>query len=115
MSDPYDIDARRQAEREAKREAKLRGDLFKADVQQVMKLPAMRRILWAFLNDMGIDQSPFATNAMLQSHGIGKHDAGKWWLNVIRDNCPEREAQMRAEGDKIPPVDPGTEGNDDDR
>lgn len=115
MSDPYDIEARREQERRAKREQKLRDDLFKADVQQVMKLPAMRRILWSFMEEMGLDQSPFATNGMLQSWGIGKQDAAKWWLNVIREFCPEREAQMRAEGRKVPPVDPGNEENDDDR
>lgn len=115
MSDPYDIDKRKQQEREAAREKKLRSDLFRADVQQVMQLPAMRRILWSFMEDLGIDRSPFATNAMLQSRGIGQQEAVGWWLNVIREYCPEREAQMRAEGRKVPPVDPGNEENDDGR
>ena len=115
MSDPYDIDERRRQEREANKEQKLRADMFKSDVQQVMQLPAMRRILLSFMDAMGFDQSPFATNAMLQSHGIGKQDAAKWWVNVIREYCPEREAQMRAEGRKVPPVDPGNEENDDER
>lgn len=112
MSRPYDHDARRQHDREAAREAKLRDAQQQADVQQVMKLPAMRRILHTFLNDVGVDGSPFATNAMAQSHAIGLQDAGKWWLNLIRTYCPEKEAIIRAEGQKIPPAEPGTEDDE---
>ena len=61
-------------------------------------MPAARRILWLFMLQTGLDASPFATNAMAQSHAIGMQDAAKWWLNLVRDHCPEKEAQIRREG-----------------
>lgn len=98
MSHPADrnaIEAKQRADREAE---KFFHEQMRADVQQVMNLPAARRILWLFMQQTGLDVSPFSTNAMAQSHAIGMHDAAKWWLNLIRDHCPEKEQQIRREG-----------------
>lgn len=98
MTHPADrtaIEAKQRADREAE---KWFQEQLRADVQQVMNLPAARRILWLFMQQTGMDASPFATNAMAQSHAIGMQDAGKWWLNLVRDHCPEKEAQIRREG-----------------
>lgn len=111
MIDRLDRDAINQAQRAESRQAKLRHDIFKSDVQHAMGQPGVRRILWQFLQDMGTDTSPFATNAMAQSHAIGMQDAAKWWLNVIRDCCEEREAQMRTEANKA--VEAATQLEDD--
>lgn len=95
-----------QPDRQAKRVAdiakreRLQITQFKADVVAALALPASRRVVWAFLQAMGVDGSPFNTNAMAQSRAVGMQDAARWWLNAIRDNCPEREPQMRAEAIK---------------
>lgn len=98
MTHPADREAIEQRQRQERAAEKLYHDQLRADVQQIMNLPAGRRILWLFMQQMGVDSSPFATNAMAQSHAIGMQDAAKWWLNVVRDHCPEKEAQIRREG-----------------
>lgn len=98
MSHPADrnaIEAQQRRDRDAE---KWFQEQLRADVQQVMNLPSARRILWLFMQQTGVDASPFATNAMAQSHAIGMQDAAKWWLNLIRDHCPEKEQQIRREG-----------------
>lgn len=51
------------------------------------------------------DGSAFGTNAMAQSHAIGWQDAARWWLDLIRDHCPEKEQQIRREGmANVPPA-----------
>ena len=112
MSRPYDPSERRRRDAEADKEAKLRDQLLKADVQQMMKLDGVRRVVGEFLAQMGLDDSAFATNAMAQSYAIGKQDAAKWWLNLIRAYCPEKEAIIRAEARKKPPVAPADDGED---
>lgn len=105
MTHPADrnaIEAKQRADRDAE---KWFQEQLRADVQQVMNIPGMRRILWLFMQQTGLDGSPFATNAMAQSHAIGMQDAAKWWLNLVRDHCPEKEAQIRREGlDNRPPT-----------
>ncbi|MDY4297523.1 MULTISPECIES: hypothetical protein [unclassified Xanthomonas] len=70
------------------------------DIRAVFDLPAGRRLVWAFVQAMGVDASPFNTNAMAQARAIGRQEAAQWWLHAIRDNCPEREPQMRTEANK---------------
>lgn len=94
---------RRDREKLAKAEA-LREQEIRADLQHVMKQAQFRRLLAEFLAQMGVDGSQFSTNAMAQSHSIGLRDAGMWWLGLVRVHCPEKEAIMRAEHAKIPPV-----------
>lgn len=97
MAHPLDRSRALRQDAEAAKETDLREIQFRKDVQDAMNQPGMRRIVWRFLTDMGVDASPFNTNAMAQSRGIGMQDAGKWWLNVIRAHCPEKEAQIRKE------------------
>lgn len=111
---PYDRDERRRRDREAEKERKLRDQLLRADIQQLMKLPATRRVMGEFLAQMGVDDSPFSTNAMQMARATGMQDAAKWWINLIRAYCPEKEALIRAEHDKKPPVTPDDEGDEDD-
>ena len=98
MTHPADRDAIDAQQREDRQAEKWFQEQLRADVQQVMNMPAARRILWLFMLQTGLDASPFATNAMAQSHAIGMQDAAKWWLNLVRDHCPEKEAQIRREG-----------------
>jgi hypothetical protein len=101
MSHPLDFDeANRRRKAEEKRQ-KLAEGMLKADFQHVLSIPGARRILWQFLQDMGLDDSAFATNAMQQSHNIGQQDAAKWWLNGVRRFCPEVEAAMRVEAARV--------------
>ena len=95
---PFDRDAAVAQQREDARLEKFAREQLRADVQQVMNLEATRRILWLFMLHSGMDASPFATNAMQQSHAIGLQDAGKWWLNLVREFCPEKEQQIRRDG-----------------
>ncbi|WP_045764620.1 hypothetical protein [Xanthomonas albilineans] len=88
------------AERAARLIEKMQFKQLQDDVRAVFDLPAGRRLVWAFLQAMGIDGSPFNTNAMAQARAIGRQEAAQWWLHAIRDNCPERESQMRTEANK---------------
>lgn len=84
---------------EAAARKRVREELRK-DARDVLGTESGRRLVWAFLQTVSIDGSPFNTNAMAQSHATGMQDAGRWWLNLIRDSCPEREAQMRADSNR---------------
>lgn len=97
MSYLSDREKDQEARRQAARLDKLRADQFRSDFQAVLNMAPARRILNEFLHAVGIDRSAFATNAMQQSHAIGLQDAGKWWLNAIREHCPEKEGQLRRE------------------
>lgn len=101
MIDRLDRDAIDDQRRKVAKKEKLLDAQVRADIQQIMNLPACRRILYLFLTQNGIDNSPFSTNAMAQSHAIGKQDAGKWWINIIREHCPEKERQLRQEGEEF--------------
>jgi len=90
---PEDIDQ----ERRERHLAVLELRQLREDIRSVLSEPVGRRVVWAFLQAMGVDASAFNTNAMAQSRAIGRQEAALWWLLAIRDNCPEREAQMRAE------------------
>ena len=110
----YDPIESKRRDAQAEKEARIRAEIFRADVQQIMKLDSMRRVLGEFFAQVGLDDSPFSPNAMQQSHAIGLQDAAKWWINVIRLHCPEREALIRAEFNKKPRVAPGDDGDDND-
>ncbi|MCF3462778.1 hypothetical protein GTY70_02635 [Stenotrophomonas maltophilia] len=84
-------------ERRERQLAALELRQLREDVRTVLADPVGRRVVWTFLQAMGVDISAFNTNAMAQSRAIGRQEAAQWWLLAIRDNCPEREAQMRAE------------------
>lgn len=98
MTHPADREAIEANARKTAQEEKWFREQLKADTQQVMNLPAMRRILWLFMLDSNVDGSAFGTNAMSQSHAIGRQDGARWWLNLVREYCPEKEAQIRREG-----------------
>ncbi|HDS1537448.1 TPA: hypothetical protein QEL03_002680 [Stenotrophomonas maltophilia] len=91
--DPREEEQRRVAERIAD----LQDTQLREDARAVLADPAARRMVWLFIQAMDVDDSAFNTNAMAQSRKIGRQEAGQWWLRVVRDSCPEREAQMRAE------------------
>jgi len=93
MSHDFEGRGRRRAQEAEKR----RLEQVRADARAVLNTEPGRRLLWEFLQSVNVDGSPFNTNAMAQSHATGLQDAGRWWLNLIRDACPEKEAQMRAE------------------
>lgn len=115
MTGVPDIDqqrAQRRAEERARRNAE---GVFRADVQRALENPGTRAVLARFLTIMGIDDSPFSTNGLEQSRAIGLQDAGRWWLNVIRAHCPEREAQVRQlMREFAKPVKPTTEEDSED-
>lgn len=93
--DREDIERERRIQEKAEH---LANQQVRADIQQVMNLPSARRILYAFMHNMGLDASAFSTNAMAQSRSIGRQEAAQWWLEMIREHCPEKEAQIRNEG-----------------
>lgn len=86
---------RKQADRDKER---LR--IFRDDFKHALSDERVRRVLFTFMQTVGLDASPFNTNAMAMSQTVGQQDAARWWLNAIRDICPEREAQMRAEANR---------------
>lgn len=112
MTDRLDPTADARRRREQARQAATADAVFRKDVLKVMQLPEARRILWRFLQETGHDTSPFSPNAMTQSRAIGLQEAGQWWINVLRDHCPEQESAMRAEA-RVASLNDEEEGNDD--
>lgn len=70
------------------------------DIRGALDDQRLRRLLWQFLQAMGLDTSPYRQETSDTARAIGRQEAGQWWINAIRDNCPEREAQMRAEANR---------------
>lgn len=112
MSHPLDHQANAATRREEQRQAKQREAIFKADVRDVMASKAMRRVLWQFLVDTGIDQTVFRSDPAAMGHASGLQNAGRWWLDTIRACCPEIEATMRAEARKPERFDPDPDLSD---
>ena len=77
--------------------AKVQDIQFANDVRNLFRHEGNRRVFNRFFAAMGVDGSPFNTNAMAQSRAIGLHDAARWWIDNIRDLCPEQEVTMRTE------------------
>lgn len=111
MTDILDQDARREVERAERQQQKLRAAQLRADVQAVMATESGRRLAWAFLQEAAIDLSPFRLDPTAMAHAVAWQDAGRWWLQQIRDHCPERETDMRAEARRDART--GAQGNDD--
>lgn len=97
MSYLDDQEKRARQERAAQRIAKERAETFRKDVQDVMAIPAMRRLLWDFLEFAGVDRTPYRDEHGAMAFATGSHNAGLWWLAAMREHCPERETAMRAE------------------
>lgn len=97
MIDEDDRKARDKAER---RRNRLAEQQFRADVQEMMGSPAARRVLNAFIAVAGIDLSAYRDTAHAMTLAVAWQDAARWWLHAIREHCPERETQMRAEANR---------------
>jgi hypothetical protein len=80
--------------------ARLQHQQLVEDIRGALEDPRVRRLLWQFVQTMGLDDSPYRPEPSDQARAIGRMEAGQWWLRAIRDNCPEREAQMRAEANR---------------
>ena len=93
----YDFDAREQQAKQAKLAQDRAAAEFRRDVQEVMKFPAMRRVLWRFLSDANLDGSAYSRDPHDTAYRLGQQDAAGWWINAVRAHCPERETDMRAE------------------
>lgn len=87
---------KRQERAEAKRQRD-RADQFRKDMQDVMKLPAARRLLSAFIDTAGFDRTTFREDAGAMAYCGGWQDAARWWIDAMREHCPEQETTMRAE------------------
>lgn len=99
MSDHvFDPEARRAEREKSIKVSKARADRFKADLKDTLSRPEARRILWAFLQHSNVDGTAYQSNAMGMAYGTGLQDGGKWWINAIREFCPEQEAVIRREG-----------------
>ena len=97
MARPFRSAAEIEQERREQALFTMQVQQLQGDVRSVLETSAGRRLVWTFIQAMGVDETPFNTNAMAQSRLIGRAEAAQWWLRAIRENCAEREAQMRAE------------------
>lgn len=97
MTDPLDTEAREQHEAAERKRAKRLYQRERADVQQLLSTDAGRRLVHAFLTDAGEGATAYRNNPQAMAHAVGWQDAASWWLNKIRQHCPEREGQMRNE------------------
>lgn len=90
-----DMDAQAAQRRREAKAARMARDQLRTDVQTMLGVPGARKVLAQFMLAMRIDDSPFSSNGLEQAHGIGLQDAARWWINMIRDHCPEKEHQVR--------------------
>lgn len=97
MTHPLDDEARAEAQRAERLRAKVLEDRLRKDVQAVMGTEQGRRLVWLFLRTAGADTSPFRHETAAMAFAVGWQDAGRFWLDLIRTHCPEREWQMRDE------------------
>lgn len=97
MGHDMDRDAQREQAAQAEAEVARKEDEFREWVKSLLAVRENRLIISRFMDDVGVDKSPFNTTAMTQSHLIGRQDAGRWWQNLIREAAPEKEPVMRAE------------------
>lgn len=91
-------DVERQRQQEAL--ARLQHQQLVEDIRGTLDDQRMRRLLWQFVQVMGLDASPYRDEPTDTARAIGRQEAAQWWMNAIRDNCPEREAQMRSEANR---------------
>lgn len=94
------FEERREREATQQRLQKRLEQQLREDVQAVAGTEAGRRLIWAFLMAADIDGSPFRVEPAAMGHAVAWQDAGRWWLAQLRDYCPERETQMRAEANR---------------
>jgi hypothetical protein len=92
-----DRDAREQRERDDKRRERLRIEGMKKAIQDVMAMPQARMLMMAFASDASLDASSFRESPAAMAYVSGWQDAARWWIELIRAYCPERETDMRAE------------------
>lgn len=92
-----DQEAREAREAEERKQARMRAAKFRKDVQSMLANPDHRAVVWAFLQSANVDGSAYRENSQAMAHAVAWHDAAGWWLDAIRQHCPEREAQMRTE------------------
>lgn len=98
MANPIDeADARARRDDEDRRRTRMLFAQERRDVQELMQSAGGRRVVWGFLQTANADGSAYRENNQAMAHAVGWHDAAGYWLDLIRQHCPEREAQMRAE------------------
>src|SRR5437868_6492162 len=73
------------------------GEQQAEDVRAVFESPAARRLFAVFVADSGFDASQYRDNQGAMGHANGWRDACGWWMDRIREHCPEREQQFRNE------------------
>ena len=95
-----DHDARERREREERLRQRQLDAQFRSDVQAVMALVEGRRVVHAFLETMGVDRPAYRSEPHDMVIAAALQDGARWWVTAIRDHCPEREVQMRAEARK---------------
>lgn len=96
----WDPDSRDRGLRRTRREeaaGKEEQRRFKSALQDMMRNPSARLLFAEFFEAMGLDSSAFNTNSMAQANAIGRQDAARWWVNAIRQACPEQEVAIRVE------------------
>lgn len=102
---PIDASEQRaQRQAEERRDARHRAEQMRRDVQTVFAEPQARRVLAAFIADAGLDLSAYRENPAAMAHAVAWQDAARWWLDLLRAHCPEREAQMRKESREARPT-----------
>lgn len=110
---PRDQNAIRETAAEDKKAADMAEKSRTNDAIEALAIPAVRRLVRRFWEELDIDSSPFDTNAMSMARNAGHLEAGWWWLKLIRKYCPEREAQVRNERLVTPTPDQPKEDDDD--
>lgn len=111
MNDVYE--QREKQEREEKLRQKHAADQLRSDVQAVMGTDAGRRLVFGFLQDAGEGVTVYRDTPTAMAHAAGWQDGGNWWLDKVRQYCPEKETQMRAEAKRTAREAKEPDGNDD--
>lgn len=91
------FDNREHAEREAAKVAKRQQQRVRDAVVSALASPDVRYLLALFWQDAGLDATSYRERPTAMAFAAGWQDAARWWQHAIREHCPEREAQLRAE------------------
>ena len=113
MSDynPLDLKGQQKSKDNKKFTEKLDRQNEESDIKWLMSSKRGRRFVWRLLEQAGVFQSSFNTNAMTMSFSEGNRNYGLQLLNLVHTLCPELYPTMINEQQNVRNADDGSQPN----
>lgn len=95
--DPTDLKGQDEQRDEESKRKQIAESQTEKDLKWLMSSPQGRRIVWRLLEQAGVFQSSFNTNALTMAHNEGRRSYGNQMLTQIMRDCPELFSPMMKE------------------